>query len=78
MSEPYFKKNESDTDRVIRIAGGITLFVAMLIVGGPLKILFAIMSIALLITGATGFCGLYKLLGISTCTIEKKSQRKNK
>jgi uncharacterized membrane protein YuzA (DUF378 family) len=73
-----FAKNENDTDRVLRVAGGLTLLVATFVTGGFLKVLLGISSIALLVTGITGFCGIYKLLGISTCPVDKKKSRKKK
>lgn len=29
-------------------------------------------AVVLTLTGAVGFCGLYKVLGINTCPLEKK------
>lgn len=62
------KPNESGADRLIRIIAGILLFI---IGWGVLKnnllgIIFDILGIILFITGITGFCVLYKPLGINT------------
>lgn len=60
------KKNENTADRLIRSIIGIALLVFGLIAGGTLQwILLAAAAVALF-TAISGFCGLYKLLGIST------------
>ena len=62
------KPNEGSTDRIIRVIVGILL----IIIGWPvlgnnaLGIIFDIIGVVLLITGIAGFCGIYKVLGIST------------
>jgi len=69
------KKNESLTDRIIRLLVGLML----IIVGIQLDIYWIqvvcfVVGALMLITSATGFCGLYKLLGICTdksCKIKK-------
>jgi hypothetical protein len=62
------KANESGADRLIRIIAGIVLFMLGwgILKNNLLGIIFDILGIILFITGITGFCGLYKLLGIST------------
>jgi hypothetical protein len=60
--------NESTADRIIRIILGISI--GALTLNSPSQInqvIGLIISATLLITGITGFCGLYALLGISTC-----------
>jgi hypothetical protein len=60
------KANEGKLDRIIRAAVGIGMLAVSFVSAAPLKwVLLALGAIAL-ITAATGFCGLYKLLGIST------------
>ena len=70
-----FKKNEGAVDRIIRVIAGI----AILIIGiyefkslAVLGIILIIVGAVLIITAITGFCLLYTLLGISTCTDCKK------
>jgi uncharacterized membrane protein HdeD (DUF308 family) len=69
------KKNESSVDRVIRLVLGIILVafgiyeVSSAMVPGVILI---IIGAILLITGITGFCALYALMGISTCKNCKK------
>ncbi len=64
------KKNESGTDRVIRVILGIVLIIvgALALKGSEaLGIVLIIIGLIALITGVTGFCALYSLLGINTC-----------
>lgn len=62
------KANESGADRLIRIIAGIVLFMLGwgILKNNILGIIFDILGVILFVTGITGFCGLYKLLGIST------------
>ncbi|MCX7820574.1 MAG: DUF2892 domain-containing protein [Brevinematales bacterium] len=67
-----FKTNEGVIDRIIRAILGIGLIVGALFLQGILKIVLIIIGIILLITAITGFCGLYVLFGINTCSTKKK------
>ena len=67
-----FKVNEGRADRIIRIILGISLIVVGFFVSGILSIVFFVLGAIGLFTGITGFCGLYALLGINTCSIDKK------
>jgi hypothetical protein len=62
------KGNESGTDRVIRIIVGIILIILGWFVLGnnTLGVILDIIGLILVITGITGFCLLYTLLGMST------------
>ncbi len=62
------KPNEGGADRLIRIIAGIVLFMLGwgILKNNLLGIIFDILGVILFVTGITGFCGLYKLLGIST------------
>ncbi|MDZ7374137.1 MAG: DUF2892 domain-containing protein [candidate division KSB1 bacterium] len=61
------KKNEGLADRVIRIlAGIILLYLATALLKGTVAVILGVIGVILLVTGITGFCLLYKLLGIST------------
>jgi hypothetical protein len=68
------KPNEGTTDRLIRLILGVVL----IIIGWPvlgnntLGIILDIIGVILLITGITGFCGLYKIFGINTLKIPKE------
>ncbi|MFW0883889.1 DUF2892 domain-containing protein [Candidatus Acidulodesulfobacterium sp. H_13] len=64
------KINEGTTDRAVRIVTGIILLAVGFIVLGSLKdlaIILFIVSFMALLTGITGHCTLYSVLGISTC-----------
>lgn len=69
------KANEGGMDRAIRVVLGIVLLIAGIYEAGSSTVIGAILIIVgaiVLITGITGFCALYKVLGISTCkTCEK-------
>jgi len=59
--------NESSLDRALRIVFGIILlFFGWGIVVGMLGLIFKLIGIVLLVTGAIGWCPAYALLGIST------------
>lgn len=56
-------KNIGKTDKIIRLGTGAVLLLAGLS-GYPILLIPATIA---LVTGITGFCGAYKLLGINTC-----------
>lgn len=62
--------NEGKVDRGVRLSAGI-VFLVLAMAFPPLAIVFIVIAIVLIATGALGFCGLYKLLGINTCNIKK-------
>jgi DUF2892 family protein len=58
------KMNEGPIDRVIRVILGIALFyVGYFVVGGTWGIVLDVVGIIVVVTGATGFCLLYRVLG---------------
>lgn len=68
------KKNVGTADQIIRIA--IAAVAAGLIITktltGTWAIVAGIVGAAMLITAVTGFCGLYKVFGMSTCPAKPK------
>lgn len=58
-----FTTNESRFDRAFRVVLGIALLALMFV--GP-KTLWGLVGLIPLITGAVGFCPIYRVLGIST------------
>jgi hypothetical protein len=67
------KTNEGTLDRIIRAALGLALmFIAYIYTTGVVFALLTALGLISLITGITGFCGLYSLLGINTCPIKKR------
>jgi len=61
------EKNEGMADRTLRIVIGLALIIAGALNYIPYGILFAFIGLVLLLTGVTGFCALYKILGVKTC-----------
>ncbi|MHB1605015.1 MAG: YgaP family membrane protein [Leptospirales bacterium] len=59
--------NEGTADRVIRVVAGLALI--SLVFVGP-KTQWGWIGIVLLVTGLVGRCGIYALLGISTCPLK--------
>jgi uncharacterized membrane protein HdeD (DUF308 family) len=68
------KPNEGTTDRLIRLIVGVVLIV----IGWPvlgnntLGIILDVVGVLLLISGITGFCTVYKILGINTIKMSKE------
>lgn len=58
------KVNEGTIDRVARIAAGVLLFAIAFFAAKPWLTVF---GVVMLLTGAVGFCPLYRLIGIDTC-----------
>ncbi len=69
--------NVGDTDQIIRIAlGAITGLISIAILANYVELpeiysaVLGILSLALLVSGATKKCGLYSVLGMDTCKVE--------
>lgn len=69
------KRNEGTLDRIIRIVLGVILLAVGIggcvwgcVTGALLWVLIIVGAIAL-VTGLIGWCGLYALLGWSTCKV---------
>ncbi len=67
------KNNEGDLDRAIRII--VSTFLILYALFTQVWWLLLI-GLPLFVTGATGFCGVYALLGISTCPVPVKPAAK--
>ncbi len=61
-------RNESNLDRGLRIALGVGLL-AMVFVGP--KTLWGLVGLVPLVTGIVGSCPIYRMLGMSTCAVER-------
>jgi hypothetical protein len=73
-----FKLNQnlSGLDRVIRLIIGVSfIYISVFLLIGLIQFIFFIIGLGLIINTITGFCGIYYLLGISTCRISKKSKK---
>ena len=67
-----FKVNEGALDRAVRLVlGAVVLWLSTLsgMVTGGIATALTVVGAVLVVTGLTGFCGLYKLLGIDTCRV---------
>lgn len=66
------KKNVGKFDRIVRFI--VALLIGILyftdVIAGTAGIILLVFAAILLITGITGFCGLYTLFGINTCKIK--------
>lgn len=61
------QKNEGGADRIIRFILAVVLFaVEGFFLSGIWSIIVLILAAVLFATSLTGFCGFYRLLGIST------------
>jgi len=63
-------KNIHPIERLIRVIGG--LFVASLAFWGPTNLWF-LLGLIPVVTGLSGWCPPYQLLGINTCRLGKKA-----
>jgi hypothetical protein len=70
-----FKVNEGPVDRIIRVILGIGFVAAGFFVSGVASVVLWIIGAISLLTGITGFCGLYVLLGINTCPLKKEEKK---
>ena len=62
-----FKQNESKLDKNIRLAVGvISLLAGIFVFTGVLQVATLAIGVLGIFTGLTGFCLIYKLLGIKT------------
>lgn len=62
------KKNEGNTDRIIRFILAVVFGAAgYFYLTGTLAIVAYVLAVIMLFTALTGFCGLYTLLHINTC-----------
>lgn len=63
------KVNEGKWDRIVRVAVGLGLLSLVFI--GP-QTMWGLVGLVPLLTGAVGFCPLYKVLGLNTCPLSHK------
>ncbi|TPV92642.1 MAG: DUF2892 domain-containing protein [Myxococcales bacterium FL481] len=59
------QRNEANWDRILRLGLGIGLL--LLVFVGP-QTLWGLVGLVPLLTGATGYCPLYQLVGRGTCS----------
>jgi len=68
------KRNESNVDRIARAVLGVVLVGGGLFFGGAVGIVLYLLAAIMLATAVTGFCPIYKVLGIDTCRLSKTCQ----
>lgn len=69
-------KNIGSLDRILRLViGAAFIYIGFILLIGLIQIFFIILGIAMIINSITGFCGIYYLLGISTCKINKNPKK---
>jgi hypothetical protein len=71
IKEADMKLNVGNVDRVIRVVVGIALLALIFILDGAAR-WWGLIGLIPLVTGLVGVCPAYKLLGMSTCPMEKK------
>jgi hypothetical protein len=69
-------QNLSSLDRFLRvIIGSSFIYIGLFLLIGLIQLVFILIGLGLIINAITGFCGVYYLLGITTCRIPKKSKK---
>jgi hypothetical protein len=68
----HMKMNEGNVDRFFRVAVGLGIL--SMTIMGP-QTLWGLIGLVPLITGLVGFCPLYSVLGINTCSLHGKTSQ---
>lgn len=64
--------NEGMTDRVFRvIIGSLALVAGFFWLAGTAQVVAYVIGAIALITGIVGYCGIYALIGVTTCPTKK-------
>ncbi len=76
VPEVIMKRNESNTDRLVRVGLAAAVVALALWLGATTFLGIALLTVAavLLVTAAVGFCPLYALAGVSTCPVPTTSE----
>jgi len=73
------KQNAGMIDRLVRVSiGSLFLLAGFYWFGGTLQVVSSIVGIVVIITGLVGFCGIYSLLHISSCPMNKSKNNTKK
>lgn len=66
--------NVGSTDKIVRFVIAVAALAGALAVGigKPLGIVLVVVAVVMAITGAVGFCPLYRLFGMNTCRTDKR------
>lgn len=64
--------NVGSTDKVIRIVAGVVAAVLAFVLGAGSVggIILLVVAAIMLVTAFTGFCPLYRLVGVNTCKVK--------
>ena len=67
-------RNEHPVDRAIRVVLGLALLALAVagVVAAPLAYLVVVVAALALVTGIAGFCPLYAVLRVSTCSTARR------
>ena len=68
-----FKTNVGGLDRIVRIVVGVVALAAFFFVGDAAWRWLLLIGIVPLATGLMGWCPLYTMLGLSTCSTKRLS-----
>jgi len=70
-------KNVGKTDAAIRyVLAGLCLLAPLVLEVSPaVRVGLYVATVALVVTASIGFCGAYRILGISTCALKEKSPK---
>jgi len=63
------EKNEGTVDRIVRIVLGLIILyggASQVLITGVVTYLIALLGLILIVTGATGYCALYTIIGFNT------------
>jgi hypothetical protein len=73
------ERNVGSTDKLVRVLfGAVAGVVSLAVLAGAVSLpailapVLGLASVILLATGLTGFCGLYKVLGLNTCPVDAR------
>ena len=66
--------NEGTADRILRVIAGLAIIIVLGVFLPGAEKWWALVGLVPLITGLTGFCALYTLLGIKTCPMKPRAK----
>ena len=67
--------NEGSTDRIIRVIAGLVIIIVLAVFLPGDEKWWTLVGLVPLITGLTGYCALYTVLGIKTCPMNSKAKK---
>ena len=65
--------NVGSTDKIVRVVLALAAFVFAFVtgIGSVLGIVLIVVGVVLAATAVTGFCPIYRVLGMSTCPVRR-------